>query len=96
MKEVTIITAFRDLANRIQQVYDSLRMAISGESLRNQALQELLMEKGVITEAELNTKMGDVIKKINAKEPEIKVEEAKPELIVPTPEQTAQINTEAK
>lgn len=95
MKESTIIGTFNALDQKIQQVYNSIRLAVSGESLRNQALQELLMEKGLITEVELNKKIGEVIQKINTQEAPATAEAPKVEIIAPTPEQTAQIASEA-
>jgi hypothetical protein len=98
MKESTIYQMKQQLLQYIQHVEKSLmqleqsaRLGITGESVRAQALQDLLTQKGVFTEAELTTAIGEVIKKLNEPKSEEKAEEPKVELTTPTPEQVAQV-----
>lgn len=100
MQESTIYRMNQQLLQYIQHVEKSLmqleqsaRLGITGESVRAQALQDLLTQKGHITEAELTAAIGNVIKKLNEPKPEdAKAEEApKVELTLPTTEQVVQV-----
>lgn len=84
MREQTIIQTFRDVFQRLAMFEQSMRLGITGESIRNQALQDVLVKKGIITEADMTEAIGEVIKKAQKE-----AEEAakKPELTVPTQEQ---------
>jgi len=74
-----------------------MSIGISGESLRNQALQEALVKKGIITEKEITAAIGEVIKKINEKnvkqqeEAKEKAKEASKQLVKPTPEEVVKV-----
>jgi hypothetical protein len=94
MRDTTIHGYLQNLVRYIQQVEQSARLGITGESVRAQAFQQLLIKKGLITEAELTTEIGEVIRKANEPKPEEhKAEEApKVELTTPTPEQINIIN----
>lgn len=93
MRETTIHQYFQNLAKYIQQVEQSARLGITGEAVRAQAFQQLLIKKGLITEAELTTEIGAVIQKANEPKPEeVKSEEApKVEIVPATPEQVSEI-----
>lgn len=89
MRDNTIHQYFTNVVNYIKQVEQSARLGITGEAVRGQSLQQLLIKKGLITEAELTEAIGEVIRKANeAKPEEPKPDEApKVELATPTPEQ---------
>ena len=93
MRDGTIHQYLQNVVKYIQQVEQSARLGITGEAVRAQAFQQLLIKKGLITEAELTAEIGEVIKKANEPKPEeTKVEEAPKVGIVPaTPEQVAQV-----
>lgn len=84
-RDQTTLGMLQNLANYIQQVEQSARLGITGESVRAQAFQDLLIKKGLITEAELTESIGEVIRKLNEPKPE--AEAPKVELTTPTPEQ---------
>lgn len=98
MRETTLFGHLQSLAKYIQQVEQAARLGITGEAVRAQALQQLLIKKGHITEAEFTAEVGEVIRKAN----EVKPEEApatepqKVELSTPTPEQVADIQKSAE
>ena len=90
MRDDTIFGHLRSLGQYIQQVEQQARLGITGESVRAQALQQLLIKKGLITEAELTEEIGNVIKKLNEPKPE-DTEAPKVELTKPTTEQVAEV-----
>jgi hypothetical protein len=83
----------QQLEGALHQLEQQARLGITGEAVRGQAFQKLLIKKGLITEAELTESIGEVIKEINQPKPEEpKAEEApKVELTTPTPEEVAQV-----
>lgn len=89
MRETTIHQYFQNLAKYIQQVEQSARLGITGEAVRAQAFQQLLIKKGLITEAELTAEIGAVIQKANEPKPED--ETPKTEIVPATPEQVVEI-----
>lgn len=93
MKETTLFGHLQSLARYIQQVEQSARLGITGEAVRGQAFQQLLIKKGLITEDELTESIGEVIRKANEPKPEeTKADEApKVEIVPATPEQVAQV-----
>jgi hypothetical protein len=94
MRDTTIHGYFQNLVKYIQQVEQSARLGITGEAVRAQAFQQLLIKKGLITEEELTAEVGEVIRKANEVKPEevAKTEEApKVKLTVPSAEQVAAV-----
>ena len=92
MREGTIMQYFNNLAKYIQQVEQSARLGITGEAVRAQAFQNLLIRKGICTEEELTAEIGEVIKKAN--EPKAADEAAAQpvvEIAKPTPEQVQEV-----
>jgi|SRR5579864_2504167 len=85
MRDTTLWGHLQTLGSYIQQVEQSARLGITGEAVRNAALQALMIKKGLITEAELTEAIGEVIKKAN--EPKPAEEAPKVELATPSPEQ---------
>lgn len=84
-RDSTSYGMFQNLVRYIQQLEQSVRLGLTGEAVRNQALQQLLIKKGVITEAELTEAIGNVIKEANT--PKTTEEQPKVELATPTTEQ---------
>lgn len=93
MRDTTIHGYLQNIVKYVQQVEQSARLGITGEAVRAQAFQQLLIKKGLITEAELTEEIGNVIKKANEpKVEEPKAEEApKVEIVTPTTEQVQAI-----
>jgi hypothetical protein len=102
MKESTIYGMYQSILKYAQQLEQSLhqleqsaRLGITGESVRNAALQKALIKKGLVTEADLTEAIGEVIREINQpKVEEPKAAEAAPateapkvELALPTTEE---------
>ena len=86
MRDGTIHQYFENVVKYIQQVEQSARLGITGEAVRAQAFQQLLIKKGLITEAELTTEIGEVIKKANEPKPAAETT-PKVEIVPATPEQ---------
>jgi hypothetical protein len=86
MRDETIIHGFQNLQKMIAHLAQGMQLSQSGEAIGNQALRDLLIEKGLITEVELTQQIGKTIAKINT---QIEAEQAKKasELIKPTTEQ---------
>jgi hypothetical protein len=94
MKEATIYGMVQYLDKKINQLEQSVRLGLTGEVIRAQAFQQLLIKKGLITEAELTEEIGVVIKKANEpKQEEVATatEAQKVELTTPTPEQVSEV-----
>ena len=89
MRDGTIHQYFENVVKYMQQVEQSARLGITGEAVRGQAFQQLLIKKGLITEAELTEAIGEVIRKAN--EPQPQAEVPKVELTTPTAEQVAAV-----
>lgn len=90
MREVTIIEQFKQIYGMINGLHQSFRLAITGEALRMQAIQKLLISKGLMTDAELQTTLGEVIQEMNSKVEE-EQKKATDSLVKPTPEQVAAV-----
>jgi len=88
MRDGTIHSYFENVVKYMQQVEQSARLGITGEAVRGAALQQLLVKKGLITEAELTEAIGDVIRKANEAKPDPATEAPKVEIVPATPEQT--------
>ena len=93
MREQVIIQEFQALFQRMAILEQSLRLGVTGEMLRNEALQTALIAKGLLAQEDITKAIGEVIKKTQEKAAE---QQAKPELILPTTEQSEQIQAESK
>jgi hypothetical protein len=98
MREQTIIQGFESLEQRLQQVVQfiqnfqqAVRLDSTGKEIRLLALQQLLVKKGLITEAEMTEQSGEVIKQMQAEAEEQAKKAAAPEIVVPTTEQVQQV-----
>jgi hypothetical protein len=90
MRDTTIHGYLTNIVKYVQQVENSAKLGITGEAVRNAALQELLIKKGLITEQELTESIGNIIRKAN--EPQKQEEAPKgPEIVPATPEQVADV-----
>jgi septum formation inhibitor MinC len=75
----------------IQNLQQAIRLDSTGKEIRLLAIQQLLIKKGIITEAEMTEQSGEVIKQMQA-EAEAQAAKAKaPEIVPATPAQTAQV-----
>ena len=79
----------------IQNFQQAVRLDSTGKEIRLLALQQLLVKKGLITEAEMTEQSGEVIKQMQ-KEAEEAAKKAQEEAAVPaivpaTPEQVQQV-----
>lgn len=100
MKESSIIGGFQELAGKVNQIVkfveslqQSIRLAFTGQEIRGNAIQKLLIKKGLVTEAEFTEMVGEVIKEMQEQaEQAAKDAAAKTNIITPTPEQTVAIN----
>jgi hypothetical protein len=81
----------------IQNLQQAIRLDSTGKEIRLLAIQQLLIKKGLITEAEMTEQSGEVIKQMQAEaEEQAKkaAEKAAAPVIVPaTPEQVQQVAT---
>jgi hypothetical protein len=104
MQEATIINGFKSLEQRFQQIVQfiqnftqSVRLDSTGKEIRLLALQQLLIKKGTITEAEMTEQSGEVIKEMQKQaeeEAKKQAEAAKaPAIVTPTPEQVQQVTS---
>jgi hypothetical protein len=85
MRDATVYGHLQGLLKYIQQIEQSVRLGLTGEVVRAESLQRLLIKKGIITEQELTEEIGNIIKEVN--KPKSEEQAPKPELTVPTPEQ---------
>jgi hypothetical protein len=93
-RDGTTLSMFQNLVKYVQQVEQSARLGITGEAVRAQAFQKLLIKKGLITEAELTEAIGEVIREANTPKPEevaTATEAPKVEITTPTPEQVSEV-----
>lgn len=90
-RDSTTLSMYQNLVQYVQQIEQSARLGITGEAVRAQAFQQLLIKKGLITEAELTAEIGEVIKKANEVKPEPAPEAPKVDIVPATPEQVAQV-----
>ncbi|MGH7974780.1 MAG: hypothetical protein ACREBR_04595 [bacterium] len=102
MNETRVYGHLQQLENKIMQVINffnnfqqAVRLDSTGKEIRLLAIQRLLIEKNIITEAELTAKSGDIIKEMQQEAEkaaaEATAEAAKPKIVPATPEQTAQV-----
>jgi putative heme degradation protein len=85
MRDETIISEFKQIYKWLNQIENSVKLALSGEAIRAQATQDLLIKKGLITETEMQQAIGDIIQKLNTQKEEPKKEE--PQIVAPTQEE---------
>ena len=98
MRDETIIKGVQSLEQRLGQVVQfiqnfqqAIRLDSTGKEIRLLALQQLLIKKGLITEAEMTEQSGEVIKQMQAQAEEEAKKAAAPAIVPATPEQVAQV-----
>lgn len=93
MREAVIIQELQRLNNMVNQLAHHFQLNASGSALYDEALKNLLMKKGMITEIELKEQIGEEIKKVNeTPAPEAKAEAPATEnLVAPTPAEVAKV-----
>jgi len=96
MRDQTVYGMYQNLLKYVQQIEQSVRLGLTGEAVRAEALTQLLLSKGIFTQEELNSAIGEVIRKANEPKPEAEVETPKVELTTPTPDQVQEIQKSAE
>lgn len=98
MRDQTIIEGFKSLEQRLGQVVQfvqnfqqAVRLDSTGKEIRLLALQQLLIKKGLITEAEMTEQSGEIIKQMQKEAEEQAKKAAAPEIVVPTADQIQQV-----
>lgn len=98
MRDQSIIEGFKSLEQRLQQVVQfvqnlqqAIRLDSTSKEIRLLAMQQLLIKKGIFTEAEMTEQTGEVIKEMQKQAEEAAAKAAAPEIVPATPEQTAQV-----
>lgn len=78
----------------VLQVMQSLHLQLSGEAIRTKAIEQILIDKKIMTDEDLKKKMADVIKDLNSQKQETvkKQKEEKKELIKPTVGEVAKVD----
>jgi enoyl-CoA hydratase/carnithine racemase len=90
MRDSTIIGELQKFYKMISSLERAFKLALTGEAIRAQALQKLLLQKGIVSEVELQQAIGEVIQEAN----NAAAEESAPKadsLTTPTPDQVAEI-----
>lgn len=91
MREGIIIAEFERLNKLLNALAHHFQLNASGSALYDEALKNLLLKKGIITETELKEQLGEEIRKANEKpEPEAAPEEQQ-NLVTPTPAEVAKV-----
>ena len=75
----------------VQNFQQAVRLDSTGKEIRLLALQQLLIKKNHITEAEMTEQSGLVIKQMQKEAEEAAAKAAAPAVVPATPEQTAQV-----
>lgn len=93
MREEIIINEFKRLNQMFKQLAQHFQLNASGSALYDEALKNLLMKKGLITEIELKEQIGEEIKKVNETPAPAAKEEAPAteNLVAPTPAEVAKV-----
>jgi hypothetical protein len=98
MRDETIIGGFKSLEQRLGQVIQfiqglqqAIRLDSTGKEIRLLAIQQLLIKKGHLTEAEMTEQSGLVIQQMQKEAEEAAAKAAAPAIVPATPEQTAQV-----
>ena len=98
MRDSTVIEGFKSLEQRlgqivqfIQNLQQAIRLDSTGKEIRLLGLQQLLIKKGIITEAEMTEQTGLVIQEMQKQAEEEAKKAATPEIVVPTAEQVQQV-----
>lgn len=97
-----VVTMLGQLQGQIQQIIafiqnfqQAIRLDSTGKEIRLLSIQRLLLKKNLITEAEMTEMGGEIIKEMQAEAEkaakEAQEKAAQPQIIVATPEQTAQV-----
>jgi len=95
MRDQTIIEGFKSLEQRLQQVVQfvqnlqqAVRLDSTSKEIRLLSIQQLLIKKGILTEAEITEQTGEVIKQMQK---EAEEQAAKAKIVPATPEQVQQV-----
>lgn len=103
MLDQTIIKGFKSLEQRLGQVVQfiqnfqqAVRLDSTGKEIRLLALQQLLIKKGLITEAEMTEQSGLVIQEMQKQAEEEAKKAAAPAIVPATPAEVAKVNEEVK
>lgn len=89
MKETTLYGILQKLDQKINVIEQRSSLGVTSEAIRNQAIYKLLIKKGLLTEQEFTTEVGEIIREMNQSNPE--AETPKVELTTPTVEQVAEV-----
>ena len=76
----------------IQNLQQAIRLDSTGKEIRLLSLQQLLIKKGIITEAEMTEASGEVIKQMQKEAEEQAKKAAAPAIVPATPAEVAQVN----
>jgi len=95
MRDQTIIEGFKSLEQRLQQVVQfvqnlqqAVRLDSTSKEIRLLSIQQLLIKKGILTEAEITEQTGEVVKQMQK---EAEEQAAKAKIVPATPEQVQQV-----
>ena len=87
MRDDVVYGMVNELRKMITQTNISVRTALTGEALQNEALKRVLIKKNLLTETEWTQIVGEVIQELNAQpDPEVKKE-----LVTPTATDVANV-----
>jgi len=95
MRDQSIINGFNNLQKLITYIDDQTKTALAGEMMLQQAIRELLVEKGIFTDKELADSLSKIIEKNNKAAKEAQEKKSK-EILKPTPEQASKIHASKK
>lgn len=79
----------------IMTIIQSLHLQLSGESIRAKAIEQILIDKKIMTEDDLKKNMAAVITELNASN-KTETEKPKKELAKPTSEEVAKVEESKK
>lgn len=98
MRDETVYGIAQQLKNEINQIVQfvqnlqqAVRLDSTGKEIRLLALMQLLVKKGLITEAEMTGQSGEVIKQMQAEAEEQAKKAAAPVIVPATPAEVAQV-----
>lgn len=94
MKEATIITQFQQLWRAVHSVAQGFKVSVVSQGVRDQAIENLLVKKGVFTKQELDTEVQSEAQKLvkgqQAPAEDTTSEGSVPETTSPTPTETTE------
>ena len=98
MLDKTVYGIAQQLKNEINQIVQfvqnlqqAIRLDSTSKEIRLLSLQQLLVKKGIITEEEMTSQTGEVIKQMQREAEEQAAKAKAPEIVPATPAQTAQV-----